>query len=202
MTETLAAVGVTDVEWVHARPPSGQFDMSNMRRAPRGEFGANLSHLKAVMHALLDGAERPLFLEDDLQFLSPERLPSAVAQLPNDWDVLYLGGHPRGPAPAVRPYSEHLWTVQLFSFAEAYSLRRPALRRFFDHWCDRIGQPEAMFDFALGEFAGANKGFCVYPLVTSQLPGRSQISGKDEDKASLLERGWLKHIAFAKSGAY
>ena len=53
-------VGIKDVQYIYARPPHGGFHMNNMRRGSRGEFGCNLSHIKAAMHAVADRAKRPL----------------------------------------------------------------------------------------------------------------------------------------------
>ena len=171
---------------IHAKPPHGKFEMNNMRRNGRAEFGVNLSHIKAVVHAIQDGAERPLFLEDDVQFIG------TCPEVPPDYDVFYLGGHPRAP---VKPHSGGVVRVGTFSFAEAYSISRPALLRFFDYWCDRIGQPQAMYDFILGEFAAANKGYACYPCVTRQVTGVSQVSGKVDDKSVLVERGWRNNLS-------
>jgi GR25 family glycosyltransferase involved in LPS biosynthesis len=179
--------------FVHAKPPVGAFTMSNMRRAPLGEFGANASHLKAITQAALDGAARPLFLEDDVVFRedAAERFERAERALPSDWDVLYLGGHPR---ERVTPVGEGLCRVRTFSCAEAYALRGPALLRFIKFWCDRITQPNAMFDFILGEFAAANRGYAVHPVLTDQVAGVSQISHQYDDKRPLVQRGWTSNL--------
>lgn len=172
-------------ERIFARPPRGDFLMNNMRRNGRTEFAVNLSHVKAIAHALNDGAERPLFLEDDVEFIR------ALPKLPDDYDIVFLGGHPREKTFS---HSEGVRRVKTFSFAEAYSLSRKALLPFLDFWFDRIGQPRAMFDFILGEFAAANKGYACYPTVTRQKDGVSQVSGKMERKDAMVERGWLENI--------
>lgn len=196
MEGQLAGVGIRTAQFVYAAPPMPGFTMSNMRRAPAGEFGANMSHIKAVVHAIADGAERPLFVEDDIVFAdnAVERMARVAEELPENWDVLYMGGHPRGIAPQIKAYSDNLKRVGTFSFAESYAINRPALLRFYDYWSDRIGRVGAMYDFILGEFASRNNGFCVHPLLTSQPPGMSQISGKLEDKRDLIERGWANHL--------
>jgi hypothetical protein len=166
---------------IHAKPPHHGFTINNMRRNGRTEFGVNLSHIKAVVHAIQDGAERPLFLEDDVEFIGE------IKSLPLDFDVLYLGGHPRSPT---RPYGDGLVRVGTFSFAEAYSISRKALLPFYDFWCDRIGQPQAMYDFILGEYAAANVGYACYPTITRQRKGVSLVSGKADEKGHLIEKGW------------
>lgn len=173
-------------EQIHAKPPYHSFSMNNMRRNCKAEFGINLSHIKAVVHAISDGAERPLFLEDDVEFVG------TLPELPPHYDILYLGGHPREP---VKPCGPGLVRVGRFSFAEAYSISRKALVTFFDYWCDRIGQPEAMFDFILGEYAAKNVGYACFPLVTRQATGKSLVSGKVDEKGVLVERGWRNNLS-------
>ena len=193
MQAELQRVGINDAQFVHANRPRHLFEMSNMRREPAGEFGANLSHLKAILRAVSDGAEHPLFLEDDVVF-NPDAemlLTTSLASLPADWDVLYLGGHPRQPVTRV---AAGLVKVRRFSFAEAYSLNRKALLPFVEMWVDRIGAYDALFDFILGEFADGHQGYCVFPLVCWQEPNVSQISGKSEDKRGMVERGWVVNL--------
>jgi GR25 family glycosyltransferase involved in LPS biosynthesis len=186
----LAKLGM-QATFLYADPPAKEFTVPNMRRNPAVEFALSLSHIKCVIRALDDGAERPLFLEDDVVFHDEQRLPEVAAELPADYDVLYLGGHPRGN---VTWASKSLVRVSTFSFAEAYSLSRKALRPFLDFWLNRIGQPKAMYDIVLGEFAADHKGYCVYPLMTEQALVSSLISGKIENKESLLLRGWGQHL--------
>lgn len=195
MVKQFEAAGIKRAEFVHAETPRSPFSISNMRRCPPREFGANLSHIKAVVRAIADGAERALFVEDDIVFLHPEaRLGPALAELPADWDVLYLGGHPRSN---VQRFSPHLVKVGTFCFAEAYALSRKALLAFHDFWCDRIGQHDALYDIVLGEFAATTRGFCVVPLVTEQPPGYSYIGQKTDDKRLLVERAWERHYGLS-----
>jgi glycosyl transferase, family 25 len=186
-------VGIRDVQYVHASQPPSSFKISNMRREPRAEFGANLSHIKAVVTAIADGAERPLFVEDDIVFHddAERMLTAALADLPQDWHLLYIGGHPRAEVTRISPT---LAKVGAFSFAEAYSLKRRALLEFFGMWCDRISRPDAMYDFVLGEFAAVHNAYCSYPLLCEQPPNMSQISGEIDDKRKLVARGWAKNL--------
>ena len=186
-------VGIKDVTYVHARPPAPGFTMSNMRRAPLGEFGCSLSHIKAAIHALADGARCPLFLEDDVIFShdAVERMQSITVDLDlfPYWDILYLGGHPRGPC---RQVTDRLVEISTFSFAESYAFRGNALPRWIDFWFDRVGQPKAMVDIILGEFAAENNGFAVYPTLTHQPDGISQITWQHDSKQRCLDKGWSK----------
>jgi len=187
------SVGITNVTYIYAEEPHLGFASSNMRRAPRGEFGANLSHIKAVIAAIADGARRPLFVEDDIEFKpnAQVQLKRALNDIQDPWDVLYLGGHPRGPYTVI---SENVVKVSTFSHAEAYSIQDWALQPFVDFWLDRIGQKDAMYDFILGEFASENDSFCTLPLLTHQPPGTwSHIAQKPDDKSRLTEKGWTNN---------
>jgi len=188
------SVGITDVTYIHATPPAEGFTMSNMRRGPRGEFGCSLSHIKAAAHALAGGARWPIFFEDDVTFRmgTLKSMRQALLELPYTWEVLYLGGHPRSPAKMV---SANLAKVGTFSFAEAYAIKGWALRSWLAFWCDRAGQKNAMVDLVLGEFAAQRSSFCVYPLITYQPPGISQISDKFDDKSGCLNKGWQTNLS-------
>ena len=182
-------VGV-DPEYVHARIPWHKFNVTNMRRNPRIEFACNMSHIKAVIKSLND--ERPVFFEDDVIFSPDWRkdLELAFRHIPDDWDVLYLGGHPR---EATHHVGGNLYKVKTFSCAESYAFNNGAQRRFIDFWCDRIGKENAMYDFILGEFAAENNAYAVYPTITKQDDVYSSIARRKDDKTALVSRGWLKN---------
>jgi hypothetical protein len=192
-------VGIKNVQYIHAKPPAPGFHMTNMRRAPLGEFGCSLSHIKAAVHALADGAKCPLFLEDDVIFSHDafKRMGFIAHELPariNDtqrWDILYLGGHPRGPCHMI---SDNLVKVSTFSFAESYAIPDWALPGWVDFWLDRVGQKKAMVDIILGEFADENNGFAAYPTLTHQPDGISQITWKHDSKQRCLNKGWSKAL--------
>lgn len=188
-------VGITDVQYIYAEPPVAGFHMSNMRRAPRGEFGCSLSHIKAAFQAFADGADRPLFLEDDVVFEdnAADRMRLVVRELDicSRWDILYMGGHPRSTCHRI---NENLVEIGTFSFAESYAINGDSLESWIEFWIDSAGQKNAMVDLVLGRWAAENNGYCVYPLLTHQPPGFSQITGRDDNKDSCLKKGWYHNL--------
>ena len=186
------------VQYIYATPPPKGFTISNMRRAPRGEFGVNLSQIKAVVKAISDGAQRPLFFEDDVIFHenTHDLLTTSLQDLPDDWDMLYMGGHPTGPIfdPQATKFSDTLAKVGKFSFADSYAFNEERAIQFFNNWCDSITDKNAMYDFILGNFAKNNNAFCTYPLLCNQRPGVSQVSGKHDNKDSIVARAWTHHL--------
>jgi hypothetical protein len=73
-------------------------------------------------------------------------------------------------------------------------MHKQAMTAFLQFWCDRAGQPNAMFDFILGDFATQANGYAVYPPITRQPPGWSHIGQKHDDKRDLIERGWKSNL--------
>ena len=179
-------VGVSP-QYVHARKPWYKFNVTNMRRNPPIEFACNMSHIKAVMQSF--GDKRPIFFEDDVVFSDDWRqhLDSALNIIPDDWDVLYLGGHPREPVERV---DGCLYQVKTFSCAEAYAFNNGAQRRFADFWCDRIAKENGMYDFILGDFAAENNAYAVYPTITMQANVYSEMARRKDAKNDLIRRGW------------
>lgn len=188
----LAKAGFDNVTYVHAREPFDGFTCNNMRRNPRGEFGCALSHIKAINIALSDNIKPyALFVEDDIEFI---RDIPALEDFPPYWDIVYLGGHPRGPMERDKYRPQFCNVMAGFSCAEAYMMHECAMRAFLRFWCDRAGQKDAMFDIILGEFAASVMGYALYPVVTRQPAGWSHIGQKVDDKSHLIEKGWRENL--------
>lgn len=175
-------------KYIHADRPHIGFSITNMRRNPKLEVACSMSHIRAVVASIDD--KRPIIFEDDVEFSSdwPVLLSTALADLPEDWDILYLGGHPRDETEKV---GDCLYKIKTFSCAEAYAFNNGAQKRFLDFWANRFGQKNAMYDFILGEFAAASNGYAIYPTITSQVCGYSHIAKcVDKRKADVIHRGW------------
>jgi len=192
----LARVGFKDVEYVSAKEPVADFTANNFRRNPRNEYGCALSHIKAITAAISDGCKEALFIEDDVVFADNawQQLGNALDLLERDYDVLYLGGHPRGPVEKLKWINLYKLTGG-FSCAEAYCMTEYAMSGFVQYWCDRAGQKNAMIDFILGEYATQGIGYAFYPTITEQPPGYSQIGKKHDDKLDLIRRGWENNLS-------
>jgi len=191
----LARVGFTDITYIHAQEPVKDYTSNNFRRNPRNELGCSLSHIKAISLAISEGHDEALFVEDDIVFSDGawNRLGNALDQLEQDYSVLYLGGHPRGPMEKLS-WIDLYQLKQAFACTEGYCMSRRAMHEFLQFWCDRAGQKNSMIDFILGEFAGQNKGYAFYPTMTNQQVGWSVIGKKVDDKRDLIERGWKNNI--------
>lgn len=198
--EQFESVGILDrVTFIDTTPPPAKFTISNMQgRGAIGNMGVNLSQIKAIVHAISDNAQQPIFFEDDIVFNpnAKEMLSNVLNDLPELWNMLYMGGHPRGPLHISRAkkISDSLAQVQRYSFGDAYTMKRDSLLAFFDFWCENITQERAMYDIILGNFAATQNTYATYPLICTQRPGVSSISLKQDNKSELVARGWATHL--------
>ena len=135
-----------------------------------GYKGFNMS-----VHGALKDESELLLLEDDCLFTGTiNDLLAAKAQLPNDWDLLYLGANIKAP---MNRYSERLnyltdaWT----SHAILYSNKGA-------DWCFKNFDPkgELIYDEWLRAVVQKMlKVFITNPMLALQAPGFSDIWGKD-----------------------
>lgn len=113
-------------------PPPAWWQQGN------GAWGCLRSHVRAAEDALHDGLAHYLVLEDDVLFLpgAAQMLGLVMAELPEDWHQLYLGGqclNDLGQPP--RPVDgcqvlRRPWNVNR---THAFALRREIIPRFLQH---------------------------------------------------------------------
>jgi hypothetical protein len=117
--------------------------------------------------------QRLLLLEDDVTFVRPEIADEAVKQLPDDWDILYLGAnimHPTGQKPT--PYSAHLCRVYDAWTTHAIAFNKKVVNFILQN---QPGLSEAMFDYWLSGNLSRFNSYIVSPMAAYQRPGKSLI---------------------------
>lgn len=149
-----------------------------------GAWGCLMSHLHVLHQAVMDGVESLCVLEDDVCFhpRSTEILGRFWAELPGDWEQLYLGGqHLEDPEEIKgKPF---LLRGRNVNRTHAYVLKRPVFSRFQNHIMhapDYIRQETGWhIDHQLG-IAHERQDWNVYcPMwwLAGQDEGPSNISG-------------------------
>lgn len=122
-------------------------------------------------------AERMLILEDDVMFKGLGHLTDAFNELPEDWDVLYLGANVNGTL--LERHSDHLYKIKnsFTTHAVGYSFKmakwivenfNPDQFPIYDEWL-RVNVQEQF------------KCFLVSPMVAWQRPDHSDIWGHHAD---------------------
>ena len=87
--ERLEAVNGHSCGLEAADPPN------NWTRMTAGGVGCTLSHVKLLKKAKAEGFKNVLALEDDVEFCENfnEEVATYLPLVPNDWDVIYVGGN-------------------------------------------------------------------------------------------------------------
>lgn len=155
------------------------------------EIGPHQSFSHSERNILLDflysDDNRLLHLEDDVVFRDLTHLPAAISQLPDDWDILYLGANlvlwNDGNEPEPERYSDHLFRVRAAWTTHAIAYHKRCVRRILE------GQPsfdEAMWDNHLSTRLPELNAFIVAPMVAWQRPRFSQIWQRKDDYSEVF----------------
>lgn len=155
------------------------------------EIGPHQSFSHSERNILLEflhsDADTLLHLEDDVVFRDLSLLPAALLQLPEDWDIVYLGANLvlwNNGEPWPERYSEHLFRVRCAWTTHAIAYRKKCVRTLLEK------QPEfsaQMFDNYLSERLPELNAFCVAPMVAYQRPRFSSIWGRVDDYTPIFE---------------
>lgn len=131
-------------------------------------------------------------MEDDVIFKDLAPLDAAIAELPENWDVLYLGANITDGVfgikenPPVR-YSAHLWRLRRAWTSHAIAYTREAAERIcrvYDPWVN------GMYDeFLSSTMLPKLEAFIVSPMVAWQRPGKSDLWGGNADYTGAFEWG-------------
>ncbi len=136
-----------------------------------------IEHSEPASHALL--------FENDVVFKSTTRLPYVFEQLPNDWDILYLGANITNGV--TDKYSKdlhrikHAWTTHAVAYSRnvmEYIVEKfdALANHIYDDWLAREVLPKF-------------NCFIVNPMVCVQRPGYSSLWNNMADYTECFEKG-------------
>jgi GR25 family glycosyltransferase involved in LPS biosynthesis len=151
---------------------------------PNGGEGCRLSHFKIMEQQ----KEFPFVIfEDDCQFVEPWSLvETAIAQLPSDWDALWLGGTLDGP---LNRYSQNLFTLTRAYCTHAIVYNSQAMVDYILN-AYKTGEEKRVIDvFYHSDVQFKFKCFITYPLTTIQHGGRSDVMYREQDE---LDQKWRR----------
>ena len=157
-------------------------------------IGCHLSHAVAFDHAIESGYENILIFEDDVEFFpdAVDNLELAYKELPNDWQMFYLGANlDRYPAYQV---SEHICKLTGAYATHAYAVNRTLFKILYDinNSKDTVHNDVWYSTYVHPKY----NCYLAMPLVAGQKDGYSDIqktfmSSNDMFKAR-LERNLVK----------
>jgi hypothetical protein len=156
------------------------------------ELGPQASFSKSARAILFNfyqaGYKTLLHLEDDCQFQDLSHLPAALAQLPRDWDIVYLGANlilNDECKPPKRPdrYSENLFRIYGAWTTHAIGYNRKCVEHILQFQPPINGR---MYDTYLSDELPKLNAFVVAPMVAYQRPRISSIWGRFDDYTEIF----------------
>lgn len=178
-------------EWAIAEQEFARVGLEVEKYQAVKEIGPHQSFSHSERNILLDflhsDADMLLHLEDDVVFRDLSLLPAALLQLPEDWDIVYLGANLvlwNNGEPWPERYSRHLFRLKCAWTTHAIAYRKKCVRALLEK------QPEfstAMFDNYLSTRLPELNAFIVAPMVAYQRPRFSSIWGRVDDYTPIFE---------------
>jgi GR25 family glycosyltransferase involved in LPS biosynthesis len=145
-------------------------------RGREGVYGCLRSHMEVVASARDRRTGDLLIFEDDVEFaadLGP-RFERAMAQRPDDWDILYFGGiHAERPRPVGDSMARVSRTLSTF----AYAIRA----RAFDAFLEIDPTLPLPIDDQLTRLQRRLACYCIFPHVAWVEADHSDIQGREDN---------------------
>ena len=128
-----------------------------------------------------------LHLEDDCIFRDLGHVEQALSELPEDWDIFYLGANLicwGNSEPPPERHSEHLFRVRAAWTTHAIAYNQKCV---FEILARQPALSEQMFDQYLGGRLPEFNAYCVAPMVAYQRPRFSSIWNREDDYTPIFE---------------
>jgi hypothetical protein len=149
-----------------------------------GAWGCYRSHLNIIEQCLMDGTKSVLLMEDDALCVPEftQRVNAFMAAVPQDWEILYLGGQhlcqgKQKPVPlndlVVKPYNVNR--------THAWALRGKGLQEVYRHLNDtKVWRHANHIDHHMGHLimSGKMKAYAPTHWLIGQNEGHSTVSQK------------------------
>lgn len=177
--EEFVKAGITSYEKFNALPMD-----DNEILGPHQSFSGSVRQI--LRDFLASDSTTLLMLEEDCIFRDLSHLEGAFSELPDDWDVLYLGANlllwNQDPPPPER-VSEHLFRVRAAWTTHAIGYNKKVVPYLLEN---QPGLSEQMFDNYLSDHLPNLNAYVVAPMVAYQRPHVSSIWGRYDDYTDIF----------------
>lgn len=147
-----------------------------------GNFGCTSSHRALLEIISYHKWERTLVLEDDFQILHDDfcdRFDRMICFVPNDWDMLYLGGH-YGEAPESR-INQHVVKMKRMLTTSSYAVTLHQARKMAPYICG-----PAPIDSLYGGWHLTDNCYILQPRLMVQYGNFSDIQRRHMDNSACM----------------
>lgn len=150
-----------------------------------GQWACRQSHLRVLEDALSDGIKSVLVFEDDVEFCPDfdAKFRTFLAAVPDDWEVLFLGGKELPERGRSRSVNEHVDRPGYVILSRAYAVRGKALAALYNHIQTQVPLL-AEIDQRLGAYAAQETVASYAPKewLVRQAEGRSDVTNVDRER--------------------
>lgn len=142
----------------------------------QGDMGCTLSHLKIARLAKQRGIEQYFVFEDDVELADNfnEVFDNYIKQVPEDWDMIYLGGNHMGGTHYVMPNVAKIFRTYT---THAYAIRGRAI----DAIIEELGKENEKVDIAISNIHEKYNCYVIRPHLAFQRASHSDILEKFTD---------------------
>jgi GR25 family glycosyltransferase involved in LPS biosynthesis len=142
-------------------------------RKLKGVYGCYDSHLRLIQKIKDENIKNSIIFEDDVE-LSKDfiyRFNKSINELPNDWDILYLGGWNLGDK---KKFSENLDIAEKVFTTQSYMVNFKFIETLLEIIKIKSGKIDVIFSDILPKY----KCFICSPPIAWQMEGFSDIENK------------------------
>jgi GR25 family glycosyltransferase involved in LPS biosynthesis len=158
------------------------FDNERYSSHELGQLGCRDSHKRLLSKIYEDGVEHCLIFEDDVELCNnfEFKLEEIIKELPEDWDMVYLGGWNLGEK---KSYTNKLNIAEKVYTTHSYLIRR----KFIPLLIDEINKDECKkVDVIFSVLQKQNKCFIASPILCWQRKGFSDVENTITNNTHLL----------------
>lgn len=137
----------------------------------KGVIGCAMSHRDIITHAKEMSYKKILIFEDDVEF-DPnlnDNFNAWYVEVPNDWDMLYLGGNHN--VKVITKCTPHLMRATKTQTTHAYAIKNT----IYDLILNRLNNIDLDVDVIYMEIQKICNAYCFTPRLAWQRPGMSDI---------------------------
>lgn len=149
----------------------------------------NTSQLNCIR--LANKHENALIFEDDVILKNTMHLHYAMNELPEDWDLLFLGANILGsdvhPFEAPVRHSSHLFVLRHAWQTHAVGYSKRGMEKVLDTF--KVDNGYNYDEWLRHNILPAGKSFIIAPQIAYQSPGYSDLWKNSGDYTSLFNRG-------------
>lgn len=149
-----------------------------------------LSQYAMLKTFLTTGSQTLLILEDDVIFDGLGMLERSIADLPANWDMLFLGANITGGVAGIVERPPVAITSNIYRIRAAWTTHAIAYTRQAAKMISCAYDGTSMYDAWLSEtMLPQLKAYLVNPMVAFQRPGKSDLWGCETDYTGAFELG-------------